>query len=612
MKQFSVVGALVLFNAYGTSNAMMRAGMPALVSALPEDESQIDPESLQCRDLREGQTRSDNERLGCWILANSNEFFGTPEIGTDLSAALPKVSNVLYDRQGMFNAVREGCFNLVSANGQVERNKYSYSTVEGYKANVESSTSIDISGKGKYLLSTVSASYTSSQDTERKVNNKFSYAKAHVRSELQIGKVYNSCMENSMQKHISSSSRELWEALKANPDDEYILRAFNAHFRTLQTDSWTLGGIYSYDMKTTILENSELDSVAMAKGMEAAASVKFGSFGVDVSTKMSEAFDRETENTKMTTKSEFFDAGISPCPEMAILLRDNITDKDTINRYMIKINDAFQDNFETWTPYKSVGYTSTLDMLLTAEDRERFPNLETKLGQALHDENVRCNPVRMRGFRLIRNKTEGEDETLTLNCAKPDPSSRNEALCRFERGVSTPVVLERTSGDYGMYKQHAYLIHYVGEKDYVQGEAQALLTICKGAGHIGQLCAVEYDPVLNSLGTMSNGTFGYNQESNAFTYTGYDQSQFVAARKKEPVARNLNLRRKGGHTQNPVTNIWGYHYFLDRDSQFIGTDTSDPNVPALGNQHTYLVHVNGIRSSLDGSDTVLCDNEDLQ
>uniref|UniRef100_A0A7S2RJY7 Uncharacterized protein n=1 Tax=Mucochytrium quahogii TaxID=96639 RepID=A0A7S2RJY7_9STRA len=523
-----------------------------------------------------------------------HHFFGTPEIGADLSAALPKASVVLYDAKGMYNAVKDGCFTLAPEE-RTDTKAYSFSTVQGYKTAAKSASNIEVSGKGEYLVSSVSASYTSSQDTEQKVNNQFSYAKAHVKSELQIATVVNNCMGagRGMAKYMTESSRMLWRALKADPDNQDIARAFNEHFRALQTSKWSLGGLYAYDMKVTLMENSELDTEAMDKGIKAAANIKVGAYGAEMELEMSKAFTRETEKTSMKTKFDFVDTGIAPCPELATFLRTNRTDKSELEK---KIKKAFQDDFQAWTPHRSIGYTSSLEMMLAAEGGGSDSNLQAKLAQALFEENVSCNQVKVRGFRLIRNLTEGEDGTLTLTCKKPNPNNVPQALCKFERGAGE-IVLERTSGDYGMLNQHTFLIHYVGSKDY-HGVAEGILSLCKGNDLHGHLCAVKYDV---SFGTSTFGTFGYNGTHDAFTYTGYAQTEFKNAAHRENVAEKLNLQPEGEYYRNSDTRLYGYHYFLNRDARFVGHSPGHAE-----NQHTYLQHVNGIRPSIDGTSPVLC------
>mmetsp|Transcript_9258 Transcript_9258/g.17506 ORF Transcript_9258/g.17506 Transcript_9258/m.17506 type:complete len:590 (+) Transcript_9258:157-1926(+) len=587
MKLLTIVGVLLVSTSWQRVDGLVKVGMPALVSQLPDLEF-INLDSMKCREPPSGTTFSMNQRLGCWILANGKTFFASPAITADLSSALPKMDNMLYNSTGMYEAARRGCFSLTGMNGDVERNKYSYSSLDGYKSQVTHAANLDVSGKASYMMSAVSASYTSGQDSEKKVNSKFSYAKSHIRSEIKMGKVTNNCIGNRMQQFIKPSALELWNDILKSPHDLTKIGSFNSQFRALHADTWLLGGIAYAELKVTILDGSSFDSEAMAKGVKAAADVKIGGVGIDITGEMKNAFKKETENSTMTTESNTAEGGVAPCEPIYRMLRGFDLTPEEYGALKAQAAELFVRDFESWTPIQVIGYTSTLNMMLTAGDRLNNPGLGAILGKALHEANVKCMRVKVQGYRLIRNSTtaSGKSYVYTLNCGD-DFGPWKTNYCRFEQGSSTPVILERGSGN-GTSNLNSYSLHYVSRPDYVSGVPTADLTLC---GHpTRRLCAAG-----RQLGLPEEllQSFRYNDTSAAFSVVSPD-----------PKANHGITSFPGPAKYNiPNTSRMGYHFFLNSDAQLMGTWTSSEDIL---NQHTYFEAVKGVRSSIDGQRTDLC------
>mmetsp|Transcript_43663 Transcript_43663/g.69845 ORF Transcript_43663/g.69845 Transcript_43663/m.69845 type:complete len:581 (-) Transcript_43663:19-1761(-) len=552
----------------GNANGLLM-GMPAIISSVPANLTV----GMKCHDLKPGETREASERFGCWILANGNTFFGATDIYTDLSESMPRVKNKLYDNKGMADSVRSGCFTITSLNGDVSLDKYSFSSLAGYSRRVQESTKLAVSAKASYLLSSVSASYNSAQDSENKVNSRFSYAKAHIRSEIQLGKVKNNCMGTKMSSFITEGSRQLWEAVKENPDDIDLARSFNAHFRVLHPDEWIIGGIHKFELTSTISSTSTFNSESMSRGVAAAANVGFGAFSVGVSTSMERAFKTETSNSRMTTITQTSEAGAWPCEGASGLLKNfqNLTIEE-YGRQKKLCQDEFENKFESWTPYKTSGYSSTLDIMMTPSDRLENPDLEDKLARALHDQNVKCNPVKIRGFRIIRN-TSTPTKNYIYNLAGCDP------ICRFEQG-SPSLVFERVSGT---LQKKMYLVHNVTHPAY-NNTAYLALTVYVD----GRIVALPRN-LKNPYQTM----FGYNETNQAFTFT---------LRNGTPPIQTFPLPEY----YKDETGLPGWQFFLDSDAHFIGTNSTQKDDI---HQKTFLLHVNGVRSSMDGKEIELCEPE---
>mmetsp|Transcript_16461 Transcript_16461/g.35920 ORF Transcript_16461/g.35920 Transcript_16461/m.35920 type:complete len:577 (-) Transcript_16461:40-1770(-) len=545
----------------------------ATISSLPKNLTA----AHKCYDVRPGENRTKSQRLGCWILANGKSFFGSTDITADLSAPMPKVMNTLYNNEGMANAVRDGCFSLIGTNGEVSINRYKFSSLDSYISSVRDSTNIDVSGKVGYLLSSVSASYTSSQINSKEVASEFSYSKAHVRAEIEFGKVQNNCFGNDMQKYVSRDAMALWEQVKADPSDMGAVRAFNDQFRVFHPDEWTIGGVRTFELTATIYSDSVFDSDAMTQAISAAANVQYGPVSAEVTSSMEKSFNSQVNKTSMKTSTQSSQSGVWPCNGGPDLL-SNFSKLSTaeIARQTTICRKEFEDDFESWSPYKITGYSSTIDLVMNATDRSENKNLQKELAVALHDENVKCSPVKVRGFRIVRNSTTSSGKTYVYNLGNClAPSSK----CRFEKGRAS-LVFERVAGRYG---KHGYDIHNIASPNYT-GDATAALTVSKD-GHL-------YGASWAQKSFKQN--FGYDSSRKAFTFTAFGKEQALSV---FPNSRFTFDHKLGVNTAT---------YSLNSDATFVGTNTTDPNIL---NQTDELLHVQGIRASLDGTGIDLCEPE---
>mmetsp|Transcript_16462 Transcript_16462/g.35922 ORF Transcript_16462/g.35922 Transcript_16462/m.35922 type:complete len:585 (-) Transcript_16462:107-1861(-) len=552
----------------------------ATISSLPKNLTA----AHKCYDVRPGENRTKSQRLGCWILANGKSFFGSTDITADLSAPMPKVMNTLYNNEGMANAVRDGCFSLIGTNGEVSINRYKFSSLDSYISSVRDSTNIDVSGKVGYLLSSVSASYTSSQINSKEVASEFSYSKAHVRAEIEFGKVQNNCFGNDMQKYVSRDAMALWEQVKADPSDMGAVRAFNDQFRVFHPDEWTIGGVRTFELTATIYSDSVFDSDAMTQAISAAANVQYGPVSAEVTSSMEKSFNSQVNKTSMKTSTQSSQSGVWPCNGGPDLL-SNFSKLSTaeIARQTTICRKEFEDDFESWSPYKITGYSSTIDLVMNATDRSENKNLQKELAVALHDENVKCSPVKVRGFRIVRNSTasSGKSYVYSLGNCLSTINGYAPSNCRFEQGKAS-LMFERVTGVYG---RHGYLIHNITDPNYT-GNATGILAVSKD-GHVYGDRYWRYGNVWQN--------FGYEAARKAFTFTAFSWSQA------------LNVFPNSTFTRDPLIGRDTATYLLNSDATFVGTNTTNPDIL---NQKDELLHVNGIRASLDGKDIDLCEPTD--
>eukprot|EP00516_Mucochytrium_quahogii_P006496 CAMPEP_0203748870 /NCGR_PEP_ID=MMETSP0098-20131031/3632_1 /ASSEMBLY_ACC=CAM_ASM_000208 /TAXON_ID=96639 /ORGANISM=" , Strain NY0313808BC1" /LENGTH=733 /DNA_ID=CAMNT_0050637765 /DNA_START=2273 /DNA_END=4472 /DNA_ORIENTATION=- len=546
----------------GNTNGLSLAGMEAITSSLPENLTK----SMRCPDL----PKDNSTRLGCLIMNWGDLLFGSVDATADLSDRSPSVTNRLYDPAGMAQSVRDGCFSLTALNGDVSPDQYSYSSLSEYKSTVESRSSFSGSMEVSYFLSSMSSSYNHAQTNENQVNKKFSYAKAHAGREIQMAKIKNTCMGTSMSKYMNTASLKLWEDLKENSDDPDVLRAFNSHFRALQPNEWIIGGISWVELTSTISSKSTFDSDAMSRGITAAAGVKFGGFGASASVEMTKAFENQTSKSGMTIITTVQEDNVWPCesgPNLLTLERSSKQYSQEKNACL----DEFVNNFESWTPYKTSGYTSSLGVLMQPVDLRNHPGLEKKVAKALYDQTVTCHPVRVRGFRISRISTTPTGKSFTYNLASCNP------YCRFEQG-SHSLVFERVSGQRG---KSSYLVHNVTDPNYNYTSRIALQVAPDG-----RLYTNYFVPEYRS---NNQNAFGYNESREAFTFTSWGT----------PLKTYPNPLKYVDET-----GLGGYQYFLDSDARFIGTNLTDPEEL---NQHTFLLHVNGIRSAMTEQRIELCE-----
>mmetsp|Transcript_18707 Transcript_18707/g.40503 ORF Transcript_18707/g.40503 Transcript_18707/m.40503 type:complete len:539 (-) Transcript_18707:26-1642(-) len=338
------------------------------------------------------------EQMGCMILNQRSMYIGAVRSG-DFTRDAGPLSTRMFNNSMVEEIVRK-CFTVstLGPTGRLTEDDYTFTDMDTYSSTLEQKLDIDVSASANFMGASAKISYRQNQVYQNQLVYNTAISRKRVFKQLEAAVIYNTCTQN-MERYVNPETLTLWEQLKEQPENEEHLSKWWSQIGSAYPSQFTVGMTRSFDLTSSLLENSSFDSEEMRRVLDASMKFVFGFSRAEAKANVEAIYNKEIKKTSMKTSITVQVRDEDGCLN-GLLSNQNFTydEEAALRKECMEIYEA---NMAAWSaPFKIGHYISTIDAMIQVGDPGY---LEQEISLGMYNALTPCIPLRYQAFLMTLN-----------------------------------------------------------------------------------------------------------------------------------------------------------------------------------------------------------------